>query len=497
MPVHLSFLDISKAYDSVNRGILWKKLHSLGIKGDFLSCLKALYTDDCVDCEVNGELTKQVFLRRGLRQGCSLSPLLFSLYICGVGNDLVMTKLGFNIGTVNVSILLFADDLVIVARSAVGLRTLLNMAKKLFDQLKLSISYDKSQIISPDSEPWDLYDSSCNVVMSLERVALYKYLCTWTYNSMYKTGVEKQKLCVQVANKYKGSCIYVSKMGPDVVDVVLCTWLNVAIPAILTGCDMIPFCESRIKELEMIQNQVAKFALGVPKPTSGSCAQSELGMKPFRQHLYERQIKFYFRVLYLQKSRWVHQALLEHLNGTWNSPYLDYISFVRSRVGLYSAPVSQRLWKTIISEHFLASTNVALAAMNYVRQLKRFKRQTYVCESVWSTTISEFKLECEGLGNKHPRNGRPRKPFCPVCPVKLVNDGFHLICVCSSLSKLRVVTGITSFMSTCALKNIPAIDAYELFVNGEDSSRRSIPVSDYLERGKCMHMLRKHWFSLW
>ena len=49
---------------------------------------------------------------------------------------------------------------------------------------------------------------------------------------MYKTGLEKQKLCVKTATKCKNCCIYVSKMGPDVVDVVLCTWSNVAIPAI-------------------------------------------------------------------------------------------------------------------------------------------------------------------------------------------------------------------------------------------------------------------------
>ena len=126
-PLHLSFLDISKAYDSINRGILWKKLYSIGIKGEFLSCLKALYTDDCIDCEVNGLLTRPIYLRRGLRQGCSLSPILFAIYISGVGNDATLSQLGFSIGNVCISALLFADDLVLIARSGVGLRSLLNL----------------------------------------------------------------------------------------------------------------------------------------------------------------------------------------------------------------------------------------------------------------------------------------------------------------------------------------------------------------------------------
>ena len=66
-------------------------------------------------------------------------------------------------------------------------------------------------------------------------------------------------------------------MGPDIVDVVLSTWLNVAIPAILNGCDMIPFSDTNIEEIERIQAQVAKFALGVPISTPNVCAETELG----------------------------------------------------------------------------------------------------------------------------------------------------------------------------------------------------------------------------
>ena len=97
-PVHMSFIDISKAYDSVNREILWQKLSSLGFSGDYLASLKALYSDDSVDCVVNGLTTRPVFLRRGLRQGCALSPLLFVLYIMDVGNDITSSRLGFMIG---------------------------------------------------------------------------------------------------------------------------------------------------------------------------------------------------------------------------------------------------------------------------------------------------------------------------------------------------------------------------------------------------------------
>ena len=189
--------------------------------------------------------------------------MLFALYISKVGNVITSSNLGFAVGNVTISGMLFADDIVLVTRTAKGLKTLLDQVKLEFDRLRLVISHDKSQIISPDNIDWNLVDSRTMEERTLRQVSLYKYLGVLTYNSMYKTGAEKQKQCVKTAHKYKGSCIHVSRMGPDIVEVIQCTWMNVAVPAILNGCDFMPFCDTRIAEIERIQAQLAKFALGL------------------------------------------------------------------------------------------------------------------------------------------------------------------------------------------------------------------------------------------
>ena len=496
-PVHMSFIDITKAYDSVNREILWKKLSSLGITGEFLETLKSLYSDDSVDCLVNGLTTRPIFLRRGLRQGCSLSPLLFALYIMDVGNDINLSQLGFMIGNICVSGLLFADDLVIVARSAVGLKSLLSIVKGGFDKLRLSISVEKSQVISPEGGNWDLFDDCDNLVLSLEQVALYKYLGTWTYNSMYKTSVEKQKHAVKTAHKYKSSCIHVSRMGPDVVDVVLCTWSNVAIPAILAGCEMIPFCETRINEIERIQAQIAKFALGISSTCPNICAQTELGLKPFRQLLFERQLKFYFRALFLHEDRWVHQALMDHLSGGWTSPYLMHISNIRATMGLFSATPDQGTVKRSVGDYFLSTVNSSASSHQWILPVKSLKRADYVCENILSAVITEFKFDCAGLGNKQPRLGHVRKPFCPVCPVNVPNTGLHLLFTCGSLSRLRWQTEIQFYVNLCLRKGFSLEETYRLFVNGFDWNSNPVSKADYFERAKCIKDMRDLWFTKW
>ena len=110
-------MDIQKAYDSVNRCILWRKLESLGISGAFLQTLKAMYSDDSIRCTVNGVTTRSVFLQRGLRQRCSLSPFLFALYILGIGEALSASTEGFKVRNVTISGLLFVDDIILVSKT--------------------------------------------------------------------------------------------------------------------------------------------------------------------------------------------------------------------------------------------------------------------------------------------------------------------------------------------------------------------------------------------
>ena len=110
--------------------------------------------------------------------------------------------------------------------------------------MDINTDKDKSEVISPDGASgdfWSVKDGQGEIDLSLKQVIQYKYLGSPTLGSMHRNGVEKQKSCVAKAHRYKGSCIHISKDGPDVVDVVLATWCNIVVPAILHGCEAVPF----------------------------------------------------------------------------------------------------------------------------------------------------------------------------------------------------------------------------------------------------------------
>ena len=72
-----AFIDFSKAYDRINRALLWRKLESIGIDGKFINILKALYHKVKCSVKLNGVTTDWFGLNKDAF--CHLSCLIFTL----------------------------------------------------------------------------------------------------------------------------------------------------------------------------------------------------------------------------------------------------------------------------------------------------------------------------------------------------------------------------------------------------------------------------------
>ena len=148
------FLDLQKAFDSVNHEILLKRLEHYGIRGIALACFCSYLSNREQYVSVNGHNSTNLKVACGVPSGSVLGPLLFLIYI----NDLPNTssKLAFY---------LFADDTSIYFESG-NLEQLqkvvnyeLKHVKKWLDANKLALSVEKTNYVIFHSPQKSLYDN--------------------------------------------------------------------------------------------------------------------------------------------------------------------------------------------------------------------------------------------------------------------------------------------------------------------------------------------------
>ena len=379
---HMAFLDLVKAYDSVNRAKLWRILGAKGFGGKFLDTIKKMYEGDFISAEVNGVSTSPVYLRRGLRQGCSLSPMLFALYVSGLGQDLTVASQGVKLHNFTISAIFFADDIVLIARTADGLRELLEIVNRHCADLKMSLSVSKSKVISNAQDVWAMFDGD-EVVGCLEKVLQFKYLGVETMRSPAGGALAMRRRAELMSRRYKGACLRVSRAGPDLVEMALCTWCNIAIPSILFGCESVPFTVTFIKNVDRMQSVVAKDMLRLDSCAPNLVAQAILGIKSFKEVALSTQLKFFLRVIKQDNSRWSKDAMLAHIHGRWKSPYIAYIEGIKREVGMVRGPVSPRQIDLVLAQHCLQVTNNKIFAMGLpaLETLDRLRLRDHVNES--------------------------------------------------------------------------------------------------------------------
>jgi len=103
--------DYEKAFDRVEHPKLMQLLRNLDIDQKDIRCIENLYWYKTAQMRLNNELSDDIEIRRGVRQGCVLSPLLFNLYSEGVFREaLEDVEIGIKVNGVWVNNIRYADD---------------------------------------------------------------------------------------------------------------------------------------------------------------------------------------------------------------------------------------------------------------------------------------------------------------------------------------------------------------------------------------------------
>jgi hypothetical protein len=121
-PLALCFLDVAKAFDSVSNATVLRELRRHGFPEPLVEYVRCSLTNSTTCLKVGGRTGAPILCGRGVRQGDPLSAILFNCVIDEVIAGL-SNSIGFSLSEdLMVRCLAFADDLVLVASTADGLR---------------------------------------------------------------------------------------------------------------------------------------------------------------------------------------------------------------------------------------------------------------------------------------------------------------------------------------------------------------------------------------
>ncbi len=81
--LYAAFMDLEKAYDRVDRKVLWNVLKIYGVGGQLIEEIKVFYREANACAEADGELSDSFAVGVGVRQGCVMSPWLFNIFMDG------------------------------------------------------------------------------------------------------------------------------------------------------------------------------------------------------------------------------------------------------------------------------------------------------------------------------------------------------------------------------------------------------------------------------
>ena len=127
-PVHIAFIDFTKAFDSIKLDRLWKLLEKTNVNKKYINLLKLTYDNSVATIKTDIGLTRSVKILKGVKQGDILSAILFCIVIAAI-----ITKSeedcqsGFSIGGQFLSNLSYADDISLVNNVTSDLSTPLKL----------------------------------------------------------------------------------------------------------------------------------------------------------------------------------------------------------------------------------------------------------------------------------------------------------------------------------------------------------------------------------
>lgn len=473
------FIDYSKCFDTISRVFLWSKLVAMGFSTKTIKMLMAIYSnveftlndnlsygdESMVNCDRNEDMSEveednwtfePIKSTIGLKQGCPLSPILFSCF----SNDAVKAlKKGLRPEEINdISVLLFADDMVMFSESPDTIRSMIRNLEDYTDTWGLSVNLAKTQIVAFRNPRRRLPKEDFRFKGgNIDLVDSYKYLgVNLHYSGKWKLQLNDSKI------KGTGSLFKLrdkmDKFPQMPVSDLIRLYQSCVQSGLLFGAEI--WGTANIDIIETVQCSFAKYALGVRKQTPNVGAISELGLLPYKKYVNYLILKYWLRIV-LDKPPIIFDAYIQLRrikSDRRNKPktWCHYVENILNSLGfpivwlnqgvaqkeLFLRELLSRI-RDVHTQEFdtVCSTSPRLSVLSTLRSNPCRISLYLKCPVSIRKAIAKLRLSSHNLCIETGRWTKPKitpreSRFCHTCK-NVVEDEFHFMSKCPLYDSLR------------------------------------------------------------
>ena len=456
------FVDFKKAYDTVNRDVLMKRLQSLGINGIFMLNILAMYTktEYCVKLK-NGH-TRTISSNLGLKQGCPLSPMLFNLYIDDI--DYIFDDKCDPICIQNHKInnFLYADDLVIVSESKQGLQRGIDKASEFAKakQLTINVNKCKTMVFNPLGRYIrDLFTLNGN---TLEPVQSFCYLgfdikCSGTVkyamNILNDKGNKALRPLLCAISRFNIPVKTSIRLFHTYVSPILL--YNAENWSTLSDKDLehldkdFLFSETSSAKIDITHKKKLKNILGLSRSSPNLAIYGETGKIPLSIKSFRLTLNFWHRVTNLSNSSLAKKALLEtiELRTSWIKTIERLINILNlaDKIGNHEKfkKATKHALEDAYREHWTNSLNDCnFSRLFFYKKIKTdFRMESYLDSICFDQRRVIAKLRCSGHAlevekGRHKGSTRTER-ICAACGNGQIEDEEHFLFKCNMYNSLK------------------------------------------------------------
>jgi hypothetical protein len=423
------------------------KLLQQSIDGNMYRAIKALYSNTSVRVQVNDHFTPWFLTTSGVRQGDNLSPTLFALFLNDLAVELKALNLGVTAGEVNVPILLYADDIVLMSENEEKLQKQLDHVATWCRKWQLVINNNKSQVVHFRKKGTDMSNRIFHVNgTTLEIVQSYKYLGVLldeylTFeNTMESLGTGGGRALGAIIAKFKA----LKNMGFNTYSKL---FNNCVLPILTYGSGVWGLkCSTA---LQRVQNRAMRFFLGTHKFTPTLALLGDMGWFPITFYNNVEMIRLWNRLITMPEHRLTKKIFNWNMEnrGEWSAEVARLLQNIDMDNTFHDKETCDiKIFSDKTKENIRKDWSEKVENKPKLRLYKTFKSELktemYVSSNISRSERSFLAQLRFGILPIHIETGRfTRKPIeertCKICNSDIIEDEEHFLLSCNKYQVVR------------------------------------------------------------